>query len=284
VSTANTGDATVTLSGPSGTQRLTTVPRLLANGVNGTGTIIGNVQNDVDTDGYVIDKGVTTRLGKPANALNVRANAINDAGDVVGDARMPGGKFRAVVWRSGKWSQPQFLPAPAGGQSDAIDIAADGRIVGSIGNDAQPYLWRVDGTGQVLPTPPGKPGGLAGHVAGDWAIGPVDYLAGTTVKANGRREPTALLPWARWNLRTGEVQEIQAGQRSMGAPGLLHDGTVVVNTPQGTVLWRDAGTTKLPAPAGYDSMQVTAVAGNGLLVGTAADPGGTFAAFRWNCG
>ncbi len=130
----------------------------------------------------------------------------------------------------------------------------------------------------------GKPGGLAGHIVGDWADGPVDYLAGTTLRANGRRVAKTMLPWARWNLRTGEVREIQVGSLSLGATGLLPDDTVVLNAADGPMLWTDAGTTKLPVPAGYDDAQVTGVGGNRLLVGTAVDRGGKFNAFRWDCG
>ncbi|MER7005435.1 hypothetical protein ABT297_20645 [Dactylosporangium sp. NPDC000555] len=278
-------DGTVVLSGPDGTHRLTAVPRLLVNGVNGSGTIIGNVDSDVDADGYVVEGAKTTPLGRPQGALNVVANAINDAGDVVGDARMPGGKFRAVVWRHGKWNQPQLLPTPsggqAGGQSSAHGIDADGRIVGSLGNGAQPYLWQADGTGKVLPVPQGKPGGVAVRVVGDWADGPVDYLAGTAVNTSGRRLPRAELPWARWNLRTGEVQEVQTGVPNAGATGLLPDGTVVLNVVDGSVLWAETGTRKLPVPTGYHRTQVTGVARDGTLVGTAGEGAGT--AYRWAC-
>ncbi|MET7398905.1 hypothetical protein ABZS66_36035 [Dactylosporangium sp. NPDC005572] len=283
----DTADGTVILYGPGGTQTLTTVPRLLPDSVNGSGTIIGNVANDVDADGYVVDGDTTTALGKPPGALNVRANGINDAGDIVGDARMPGGKFRAVVWRHGKWNQPQLLSTPtggqAGGQSAAHGISTDGRIVGSVGNGAQPYLWQADGTGQALPTPQGKPGGLAARVVGDWADGPVDYLAGTTVRPSGRRVATAPLSWARWNLRTGEVREVQTGPQSAGASGLLPDGTVVLNVTDGTTLWTETGTTKLPVPAGYDRTMVTGAGSNGLLVGTALQRNGKSAPFRWAC-
>ncbi|GAA4247331.1 hypothetical protein [Dactylosporangium darangshiense] len=280
---ASTGDGTVLLSGPGGTQRLTAVARLIADDVNGAGTIIGNVENDVDTDGYVIEGGTTTRLGAPQGALNVRAGAINDTGDVVGDARMPGGKFRAVVWRHGQWGRPQLLATPAGGQSSAYGIGTDGRIVGSLGNGAQPYLWRADGAGEVLPAPPGKPGGLAVRIVGDWADGPVDYTAGTTVRPNGRRVANGPLTWARWNLRTGEVREIQAGPMSAGAAGLLPDGAVALNVATGAVLWTDAGTVRLPLPPGRNSTQVTG-AGGGVLVGTAWDGRGRSSAYRWVCG
>jgi hypothetical protein len=280
-------DGTMTLSGPGGTRTFTTVPRLIAGGVNGSGIVIGNVENDVDGDGYVVEGGITTPLAKPPGALNVRAAAINDTGDVVGDARMPGGRFRAVVWRHGQWTRPQLLdtPAdgPAGGQSAAAGIAPDGRIVGSVGNGAQPYLWRADGTGQALPTPPGKPGGVAVRIVGDWADGPVDLLDGFTARPNGRLVGKAGLPWARWNLRTGEIREIQTGPHSAGAAGLLPDGTVVLNSIDGIVLWRDTGATRLPVPAGYDHAQVTGAGGNGLLVGTAFDKAGRFVAFGWPC-
>ena len=58
--------------------------------------------------------------------------------------------------------------------------------MGSVGNGAQPYLWQPDGTGQALPTPAGKPGGVAMEMAGDRAAGRVDYLAGAVVGPNGR--------------------------------------------------------------------------------------------------
>ncbi|WP_433088932.1 hypothetical protein ACQP1P_21990 [Dactylosporangium sp. CA-052675] len=277
-----TGDMPVVVSGPGGTRTFTAVPRIFVTGVNGSGTVVGNVENDSDADGYVIDGGTTVALGRPKGALNVRAQAVNDTGDVVGDARMPGNTFHAVVWRHGQWSRPQLLPTPDGEQSSAYGIAADGRIVGSVGAMPQPYLWSPDGTARPLPPPTGKPGGMAVDIVGDWAAGPVDYVANSVPRPNGRRYSRAPLTWARWNLRTGQVVPIQENPLSTGTAGLLADGTVVLLDIHSVTLWTETGATPLPTPEGSGRWEVTGASERGTLVGTVVD-GERRAAFRWAC-
>nr|BFE57849.1 hypothetical protein GCM10020063_023750 [Dactylosporangium thailandense] len=277
-----TGDMPVVVSGPGGTRTFTAVPRINVAGVNGSGTVVGNVENDSDADGYVIDGGTTVALGRPKGALNVRAQAVNDTGDVVGDARMPGKTFRAVVWRHGQWSRPQLLATPNGEQSSAYGIAADGRIVGSVGATPQPYLWSPDGTARPLPPPTGKPGGMAVDIVGDWAAGPVNYVASSVPQPNGRRAARPPLTWARWNLRTGEVVPIEESPLTVGTAGLLADGTVVLTDTQTVTLWTDADATPVPAPEGFGRWQITGASEHGTLVGIAID-GDQRAAFRWAC-
>ncbi|MFI5916226.1 hypothetical protein [Dactylosporangium sp. NPDC051541] len=291
--TPTTAIGTVNVLGPEGLSTVrSSAQKLIVTGVNGNGTIIGNATNDTDTESgaFVIENRMTVRLSPPPGALDVRAAAINDTGDVVGDARMPGNTFQAVVWRYGKWNEPQPLAIPAGiaigplaaGGSSAYGIAADGRIVGSIGNGAAPFLWNADGGGHVLDVPAGKPGGIAVRIAGEWAQGTVDVLADTHVRPDGRRVGNAEPESVRWNLRTGQVQPIEAGHPSIGAAGLLPDGTVVVHVQNYAVLWTDRGVTRLPMPKGSTHIQITGAANDGTVVGfvTEGEPAG---AYRWNC-
>ncbi|MFB9444659.1 hypothetical protein Dvina_22775 [Dactylosporangium vinaceum] len=288
VGTPEAFDGSLTLVGPKGPRTLRVTKGLMPSGINGSGVIVGNVTSTADMDGYVVENDTSTRLGLPAGALNVRAGAINDAGDVVGDARMPGNRFRAVVWRYHQWSQPQLLATPsggvAGGQSAAYGIAADGRIVGNVGNGATPYLWKPDGTGAPLPVPAGKPGGNAARIVGDWADGAVNYTAATVTLPSGRRVGRGEPTWVRWNLRTGEVKVVEAGHPFMGAAGLLPDGRVVVNLHDHAAVWSDAGVTRLSLPEGSTQVEIAGAAGDGTIVGYAVGDGDARAAYRWNCG
>jgi hypothetical protein len=276
-------DGTVLLAGPGGVRTLTAVPKLVVSGVNGSGTVVGNVENDADEDGYVIDDGTAVELGRPPGARNAEAHAVGDNGDVIGDVRMPDNTFRAAVWRHGHWDRPQLLAAPAGGPSSAFGIAADGRIVGSVGKSPQPYLWQPDGTVAPLPTPEGKPGGIASDIAGDWAAGPVDYAATATTLPDGRTAARPPMTWARWNLRTGEVRTLAGAPRTVASGGLLADGAVVLQDVRTATLWTEAGTTELPVPDGFSRWLITGASAGGVLVGPASNDRGWTATFRWAC-
>ncbi|MET7400062.1 hypothetical protein ABZS66_41920 [Dactylosporangium sp. NPDC005572] len=252
--------------------------------VNASGVVVGWLQRNGHDVPYAI-QGRVRELALPSGATGARANGVNAAGDVVGEATLAGGAVRAVLWRHGSAAPAELLPTPASRRSAAYDIGDDGRVVGALDDGAAPYLWQPDGTGSALPTPPGRPGGIATRITGDWVDGPVDYLATTVADSvSGRRSGVAAPIWARWNLRTGTVEVVDLDPISGGA-GVTTTGAVLVNTGFGPVLWRPDGVTDLPRPHGFGTVQSTAVSADGAVIVGWATPssGGSNVPFRWWC-
>lgn len=110
-----------------------------ADGINARGDVIGNVFLDdsgLRHYGFVNAGGVTTRL-PTLGGLGSRANAINDAGVVVGSATLPDEREHAVSFRGGVATDlaPQFWKSSA-----ATGINNAGTIVGVLPCDCdQPF-------------------------------------------------------------------------------------------------------------------------------------------------
>jgi hypothetical protein len=115
--------------------------------VNASGVAVGG-NYDGYPDPYVIEGG---KIRKLAGGLG-QANAINDAGVIVGKAGPPN-KERPVRWASPD-ADPVPLPLPedpSSADSRITEITPDGTVIGTIGGKA--YLWRPDGTHGYLETP-----------------------------------------------------------------------------------------------------------------------------------
>ncbi|GAA2626107.1 hypothetical protein GCM10010399_66950 [Dactylosporangium fulvum] len=253
--------------------------------VNTAGVVVGSGRPDVDNVAYKVQDGAVIELPLPSGAVGAQAYGINTYGDIVGEAVLPGNKTRAVLWRHADPLHPQLLATPSGRQSTARKIGDDGRIVGTLDDGAEPYLWKADGTGVTLPTPPGQPGGIAVHITGDWADGPIDYQATTVVDpSSGRRVRTSAPHWARWNLATGTVEPVDVLDISGGA-GITSDGRVLLNRGFGPALWSPDGMLMLPKPTGFGSVQLTGMSADGkTFVGTAMTSSSSRTELqRWDC-
>ncbi|MFF5228936.1 hypothetical protein [Dactylosporangium sp. NPDC000521] len=268
-------------------QRFTTSKRMQVTAMSSTGTVIGKDGESADGAAFrTTASGALAFLPKPSGALSVSARGINAAGDIVGEATMPGKKFRAVLWRHGAPDVAVLLPTPSGRSSAAYDIADDGRIVGDFGQGEQPVLWNADLTTTILPTPPGQPGGIAQRIAGDWAVGPVNFLVLNAFDpATGRRTGTGAVPPARWHLSAGTVEPLTAADVFAGGNSVAADGTVAVNRFDGAVLWTGTTVTPVPAPRGYDHAQIESVSADGKVLAGAAtkSTGGSIEPFTWTC-
>ncbi|GAA3217907.1 hypothetical protein ACFO1B_28490 [Dactylosporangium siamense] len=264
-------------------RRYTTGGRLQTWALNASGTAVGAVDNDAyrtTTDGAL------AMLPRPSGAARVWAYGINAAGDVVGEAAMPGKKFRAVLWRHTALDAPVLLPTPSGQSSSARGITDDGRVLGDLDQGATPYLWNADGTGSALPTPPGMPGGHPIQIAGDWVTGMVNYLSVKNFDpTTGRRAGTGDPKPARWQLSSGTVEILEAEDVFNGSGRVAADGTLVINRFTDAVFWDGTRLTPLPAPPGYDHVQVTSISADGRVIGGAAtkNTGGSIEPFRWDC-
>ncbi|MGI5184714.1 hypothetical protein ACQEVZ_51510 [Dactylosporangium sp. CA-152071] len=268
-------------------QRFSDGQRLQVTAVSSAGTAVGRQGGSPDGPAFrTTAQGTLAFLPKPSGALSVSAQGINAAGDIVGEATMPGKKFRAVLWRHSAPDVAVLLPTPSGSSSAAHDIADDGRIVGDFNQGEQPVLWNADLSTTVLPTPPGRPGGVAQRIAGDWVIGPVNFLAMNGFDAaTGRRTGAGDIPPARWHLSAGTVEPLVAPDIFAGGNSVTADGTVLVNRFDGVVRWTGATVTPVPAPRGYDHAQIESVSADGRLLAGAAtkSTGGSIEPFAWTC-
>jgi hypothetical protein len=115
--------------------------KTFAMGNNASGDIVGYYIADNQTHGFLSRQGVLTTLDYPgADATSTQANAINDAGDIVGTYSLTSGPkgnvhgFRRTS--NGEWSTvdlPEETHLMAGG---GFAIAADGTIFGCVHDGA----------------------------------------------------------------------------------------------------------------------------------------------------
>ncbi len=141
------------------------------------------------------------------------ANAVNDRGEIVGEV---GGL--PVVWR-GFDAEPQLLAMPGQGRGNALDIDADGTVIGETfaTRPRHAYVWPPGGSART-----GADGDFYFTVRDGWVAG----ATGTEVPFGGRA--------ARWNLRTGQ-RETLAGELSGMSARVSAQGWVagVTGVPEG---------------------------------------------------
>jgi probable HAF family extracellular repeat protein len=142
--------------------------------INERGTIVGSVTAGSDSRAFAASGGTVRDLGTFGGAFSV-ARAVNERGDVVGEAQTAAGSIHAFLYRDG--AMTDLFPGAAG-VSLAAGINARGDIVGS---DGHAWLYR---RGQLthLTTPQDSSGsvavdvnergeivGTAGEVRGLWS-------------------------------------------------------------------------------------------------------------------
>jgi len=112
-----------------------------ANLINDSGQIAGYgsfpVGTTSQTHAFLATNGVAVDLGALQGALFSNVNALNNQGDVVGEAYTTGVGYRAVLWRRGSIIELGVLPGQTSSYANAIND--QGRIAGSSGGHL--FTW-----------------------------------------------------------------------------------------------------------------------------------------------
>jgi probable HAF family extracellular repeat protein len=162
------------------------------NGVNTRGDVVGNCSTNANALGHawVWSGGVLTDLGDALGGGDAQAYAINDEGDIVGTARVPGTtNYNAIHWRKvgagyvvddlGRNGWPYAFATAI---NNAGDIAFSMTDAGKSGNgNRRAYLWR---NGALLPLgslTPAWPADIGDAYA--WGMNSAGYLVGTANSA-----------------------------------------------------------------------------------------------------
>jgi probable HAF family extracellular repeat protein len=148
--------------------------------LNNRGQVIGssNLVGDQVFDQFLWDNGKLTDLTTQSiGGLFVFTNAINDAGQIVGGAIFPGGKFDAAVWRNGVLTDLGTLDGDCGSVAWAIN--SHGQIVGTsfpcdIGSP-RAFLWQ---NGSIVDLNALIPAGSSLELADPYAIRDNGEIAG----------------------------------------------------------------------------------------------------------
>jgi probable HAF family extracellular repeat protein len=118
----------------------------LAVGLNNRGQVIGlsNLAGDQITDPFLWDgKKLIDMFTDGIGGNFILANAINDAGEIVGAAAFPNHPFDAAIWRNGVVTDLGALPGDCG--SEALVLNSKGQVVGGSfscdGIAEHAFLW-----------------------------------------------------------------------------------------------------------------------------------------------
>jgi hypothetical protein len=211
---------------------------------------------------FLYRNGTYEPLRLPAGYRDARADAINDRGDVVATASVPGGTGSVVILWSVLAAGPRVIAPPELPYASAVDIDEDGTVLLSGGYSA--YLWR-SGTLTPQPPSPGTPV-LAREISGGTAVGAVLDAAG----------PKAVL----WSQDTPHLLEGGGTAESVNRQGTIAGRVGAWDGPpavwQGTSL-----VTKLPLPEGATSASADLIGDDGTVFGRGDGDTGPV---LWRCG
>ncbi|BCJ41858.1 hypothetical protein GCM10010168_75460 [Actinoplanes ianthinogenes] len=233
--------------------------------VNPNGVVVGLSSDGTEDEVFRYANGTYTTLRMPPGEWHPYPEpVVNAAGDVLINAEPRGnieGKGAIVLlWKAGS-TEPVRLPLPKGAHGSAL--ADDGTIAGAIysGGAKAAYVWDQQGTGRKLKTPAGQR--TAGYaMRGDWVTG-------------GVWEPGHA---GLWNLRTGALTEITAGDE----PGEAVNASGWALTAGGRLI-RDGRVVELPGPGAGRIVRSSGLSDGGLVVGGVELSDGLMHPRVWQC-
>ncbi|HEU4426822.1 MAG TPA: hypothetical protein VFR67_30175 [Pilimelia sp.] len=243
--------------------------------ITSTGVAVGTTYGTTSEGGrapYVFRNGVLSKL---AGVASGGADAINEAGVIAGSRDLPDRSI-PVRWRSA--TEPaEDLPLPGKTWSgEAIAIGEDGTILGKVGQtrDAeQGYVWRPDGTTQLLPKPSGTSTFRPFDMNGDW-------VTGLGESGNGQLTPVL------YNLRTGRFTRwsatgaIPSAVNAVGwVVGSTNDGRAFLSSSGGMRMLPDLNNHKSPT-----ANHAKTISDDGrTIAGQGDDAKGVIQAVVWRC-
>ncbi|MCC6906741.1 MAG: hypothetical protein IT430_02255 [Phycisphaerales bacterium] len=136
-----------------------------------------------------------------------KAWAINDAGEVAGDANDPlvNELRRAILWKDGQMISLGVLPLPGHDRSTANDINEVGEIVGlSSGDVSRAFLWR-NGDMEELEWADGETTNAQGMNDQGQIVGSADFERKAVLWNNGIPQTLRLRPNDRYNIEPFHV-------------------------------------------------------------------------------
>jgi len=213
-------------------------------------------------------------LGTFGGAASTAAT-VNDFGQVVGIAEIPGGDDRAFVWSGGVMTR---LDPPGGVISQAFGINKDGVVVGitsaSLAGPARPTRW-VDGVAEDL----GTLGGPAGYA---FAINGSGEIVGSGAPAAGPPHAFLLKDGVMTDL--GTFAGIAASALSINESGWIvgHYQTTPSSASRRAFVRHPAGGWYLPGTLGGAASMAYCINAAGIVVGVADRADGSDRAFRYD--
>lgn len=255
-----------------GTTSMVPIDNAFAVAVNSSGTVLGWVDTNVRS-AWLYQAGRVVALPL-YNDETVEPTAINSRGEAVGyatDERISSGadNHTAVIWPAG--SSPS-VRALDGLGSMANSISDEGVVGGSrdVFGLAAPAVWNATGTANLLPTGDVGHSGAVQSVAGNYAVGEVQF------------DPVPVV----WNLATGRLQfyprkvEFWWVSPSGTAVGGLHTSP---GTPDGAVIARGGKVRQLPDIDRLDGQFASGASADlKTIVGTAYANANEYA-LLWTC-
>jgi hypothetical protein len=215
---------------------------LVAHGVNAQGTVVGGQRDDGGHAWFYSNEAGFTGLATPPGFASAIAYAINDLGDIAGEAVAAHGYRAAVVWSVDRQYAPRVLSAP--GSSGARGINGDGIMVGYAASSddeesGRPYAWHPLGEGTFLSSPRDYNFGHATQIRGEWAVG---FGWRSVTDVNGTTQERVAL---RWSLASDTVTTVD-GWRGPPFIGVRTDGAVATETTAGPTMIKDGQAYRLP--------------------------------------
>lgn len=251
-------------------------PRLLGQAPFGDSTFLGDVNSSGVAIGSASDldfsvplryqDGAFTALPSPAGATEVGADAVNNAGTIVGGGRN-GGPRQVFVWRGG--NNPEVLEVP--GQAAIQDIDESGRIVTSTTTGPRSFAWSVAGVRAEL----------APFQAG-WWVSARDIRAGRIVGLSGDGNGASAA--VQWEV-DGRIVRTFPG--AVDALDINAEGTVlgVYEVGRQPALWVDGQlATVLPTPTNAVSVSAGEITDDGVVTGNYRTGDNHLIPTRWTCG
>jgi uncharacterized membrane protein len=239
--------------------------------INSAGVAIGNSVDEAGVNhAYLFRDGTFTELTAPDGAT---ARAIGEQGTVVG-GRGPENLHKPVVWPAGQTASTDLKTDL--GTGDAVDVDADGTIVGLLYYPIEPYfglVWKADGTPTRLPTVPNGVNAaklLPSSVTNGVVAGRLNASDGPPATLDVASGATTVL--------TGPVGVGVPNGRGWFA-GRVGDGLALVSSDGRVAL-------AVPAPgeaARAETLVRTLSEDGGVIGGQIADANGATQAVRWTC-